>query len=350
MKYPHERTLTERCWSLGSDAARPDAPFLRLLPGGRISGHRSERDTLWEMQDGIVLLLDEAGQVTSRFETVEADDAGLIRLATTPSAADPNRRVLHEIAPHHDAIRPHLPAAVRRQRPVGRRRNLVVIRANERSLHPAWTRDIEDNDRNWDLCTSFYGRPGSFPPADDAEYAAFQDKEHKFHAIRSLLLSEPRLLNYDYFMFPDDDIDMSWRDINRMFHACRMWDLEIAQPSMHHDGIINFDCLKQDPRYRVRFVNMVEIMIPILSRRALDICLPTFDVSRSAFGISYIWSKIVDTRPEQVAIIDDVAIMHTRPTGSSYNHAAAMLEGADVSSRYGTGGFYDIKVLGGLYR
>ena len=37
-----------------------------------------------------------------------------------------------------------------------RRRNLVVLRANAQSLHTQWPTNIAEEDRNWDLCISWY--------------------------------------------------------------------------------------------------------------------------------------------------------------------------------------------------
>ena len=151
-------------------------------------------------------------------------------------------------------------------------------------------------------------------------------------------------------MFPDDDIMMSRSDINAAFHAMRRWRLELGQPSLHPDGVINYDATRQDARYHVRFTSMVEVMIPIMSRAALLACLPTFDLTRSSFGIDYAWAKIVGGDPGAIGIIDDVAVLHTRPTGLSYDMPAAYAEGDALSSRYGRTEWFQVNVRGGIHR
>lgn len=345
------RRLMSACWEFGRVGETPYAPFMRLMPGGRIGGYRHVNETLWELRHGRVVLLGSDGRVTTMFDEVERDADGLMTLRGFYVPQPDIRHVLVEIIPHHAGHRGHLPARLIRRRPATGRRHLVVVRANEASLHPSWEADLATDDRTWDLCTSWYGSETSFPPDDGSDAAVLQNREHKFHALRSLFASCPDLLEaYDYFLFPDDDLQMRWSDINRMFHACRMWGLEIAQPSLHPDGVINYQSTIQDARYRVRYTSMVEIMVPLFSRDALRACLPSFDLTQSAFGIDYTWPRICGTRPEQVGIVDEVAVLHTRPTGKNYDINAAYREGDEVSARYGRAEFFEINIVGGIYR
>ncbi len=345
---PVER-LMDTTWSFAVRDGEVYAPFLRLRPGGRIGGYRHAHETAWARQGECLVFYDERGSPSTVFDR-QVRSAGRMVLHGTYCGVNRTPHALTEVAAAHEGERPFLPAQLAR-RPTGkRRRNLVVLRANEASLHPSWAVDIAEQDRSWDLCTSFYGEASAFPVADFAEYTALQREERKFQAIRSLLLSHPELLDYEYFMFPDDDLQMSWSDINASFHAMRFWRLELAQPSLHPDGVINYDATRQDRAFRVRFTSMIEVMIPLMSRAALRACLPTFDLSRSAFGIDYAWAKIVGDDPRAIGIIDDVAVLHTRPTGSNYDMQAAYKEGDALSARYGKHGWFQVNVLGGVFR
>ncbi len=64
-----------------------------------------------------------------------------------------------------------------------------------------------------------------------------------------------------------------------------------------------------------RRTGFVEIMMPAFSRRALEMLLPTFDLSVTGWGwgLDSVWPKLLGY--ENVGIIDGVTAVHTRPVG-----------------------------------
>ena len=346
---PTINELIEATWSFSSNGD-VHAPYLKFRSDGRIAGHEHPDETGWTVRDRSIVLLDERGRASVMFDRGRMIDDGKRVLLGRKLFREQRSYELVETTPPHVGQRPHRPAELIRRRGTPPRRNLVILRANEASLHTAWTVDVDEEDRSWDLCTSFYGAPDNFPVDDFGEYAALQRDERKFQALRSLLISNPDLMNYQFFMFPDDDIAMSWSDVNACFHAMQRWGFELAQPSLHRDGVINYENTRQDTRYHVRFTSMVEVMIPIMSRAALLACLPTFDLTRSGFGIDYAWAKILGGDKRQIGIIDDVAVIHTRATGTSYDMRAAYDEGDALSARYGRTEWFQVNVRGGLVR
>jgi hypothetical protein len=223
-----------------------------------------------------------------------------------------------------------------------------VLCANEQSLHTSWLRDIHDRDRSWDLCIAFYGAAENFPPKDFAEYACLQSRQPKFIALKNLMHRGSVLWTYDYIMFPDDDLQMKWSDLNILFNICSEYDLQLAQPSLDPDGVINYQNSKQKPDFLLRFMTMVEVMAPIFSRESLMRCIHTFDLNRSGHGIDYAWTKLVDGPLTRIAVIDRVAVRHTRPTGHSYDLDAAIDEGYTISDRFGFLDQYTMRELGGI--
>jgi len=178
---------------------------------------------------------------------------------------------LREIDPGEGPV-PYSPSVhLIQQRQTGRRRNLVVLRANEDSLHTSWERDISEQDRSWDLCISYYGSNETFPPQDFAEYACLQNKDRKFTAIKNLMHSKSILWNYDFVMFPDDDLQMKWSDINIAFRICNEYQLQLAQTSL--TGQVNHQSCKQNLKFLMRFVTMVELIALIFSNQALKTCM-----------------------------------------------------------------------------
>src|SRR5208283_1140135 len=179
--------VTSRTWLLG----RPDGGVLgrhaRLLPSGHIGGCCAINERRWEMIEGHLVFLDAVGRRTVVFDKVHQTDDEMMVLQGAVRGPEGGmyllrqREALSRIAEDADDIQ------VMSSRTAGKRRNLVVLRANEHSLHNAWERDIADEDRNWDLCVSFYGKAENFLPTAFAEYHVLQSRGQKWESIHKLI-------------------------------------------------------------------------------------------------------------------------------------------------------------------
>lgn len=192
------------------------------------------------------------------------------------------------------------------------RRNLVIVRAGDRSLHREW---IADPRRDFDLFVSYYGRePDRY--REDAEYHEHRPGP-KWPCIAELLAAHPELVErYDAFWLPDDDISASPAVIDRMFALFHGLDLALAQPALTRDSYYSWDFLLQRPGCVLRHSRFVEVMVPIFGREALAACLPSFAESRSGWGLDWLWPRLcAPDRPERIAILDATPVRHTRPLG-----------------------------------
>jgi Protein of unknown function (DUF707) len=340
--------VQDRCWRFGIDGVMTHAPFLRLTRDGRITGYLNPNEYSWTIREGRLVLADDAGRASTLFDQCAVGEGGLLVLKG--SFRDGGIvHVLEEIVADGDPVSPDPSVRLIQRRPAGSRRNLVVLRANENSLHLLWKQDLLESERSWDLCNSFYGKAENFPPDDFAEYAVLQNRDRKFTALKKLMHADSVLWDYDYVMFPDDDLDMSWRDVNVVFAVCREYGLQLAQPSLDPRGFVNYLTTRQNPSYLLRFVSMVEVMTPIFSRQALRTCIHSFDLTASSFGVDYVWSKLVQGPQTKIAIIDKVAVRHTRPTGHNYDIQGAFAEGRALSARYGARDHFVINERGGIF-
>jgi hypothetical protein len=106
-------------------------------------------------------------------------------------------------------------------------RNLVIVRAGDASLHPAWLG--EEGGRNWDIIVSYYGdRPGIF---HDKNQRRIDAKGPKWPALDELAQTlRPELEAYDYVWFPDDDLVADAPAINRFFDICHECALDLGNP------------------------------------------------------------------------------------------------------------------------
>jgi hypothetical protein len=194
------------------------------------------------------------------------------------------------------------------------RRNLVIVRAGDDSLHPRWLRGGAE--RSWDLVVSYFGGdPNRFREPDSVR---IDGKGPKWPALQTLLQSHSDLLSsYDYIWLPDDDIDCNGGDIDRLFAAARQHKLLLCQPALTPSSYFTWVVTLQHPFARLRFTNFVEIMVPCFDRKFLTQLIPTMGENLSGWGLDFLWPRMAAGEPSRVAIVDTVAVTHTRPIGSA---------------------------------
>ena len=232
----------------------------------------------------------------------------------------------HGLAPTPSG-KPHIAEFIQQLGSGPRRPNLVVLCANETSLHPGWFTDLRPETRSWDCCINFYGRDPE-PLRGTCEYLAHQPMRHKFQALYDLFYESSPLWEYDRIWFPDDDLTISGANINQLFHLTLRYGLDLAQPSLAPvpGCYINHPVTAQQPGGGLRYDGFVETMCPVFSRRALRICLGTFKDAFYAYGIDHLWPTLLGGPRSRIAIIDDVALVHTRPWGTNYDKNAGFPE------------------------
>jgi len=194
------------------------------------------------------------------------------------------------------------------------RRNLVIVRAGDGSLHPCWLHGRAR--RTWDLVVSYFGDdPARFREAD---VVRIDGKGPKWPALQALLAARPDLVQgYDYVWLPDDDIDCDGAAIDRLFAAMRRHRLVLAQPALTPRSHFSWTVTLRHPFARLRFTNFVEIMVPCFEREFLMRVVPTMGETLSGWGLDLVWPAMAGAAADRVAIIDTVAVTHTRPVGSA---------------------------------
>ena len=119
---------------------------------------------------------------------------------------------------------------------------------------------------------------------------------------------------YEYFWFPDPDLEIDVDSINRLFKIAEHHQLDLCQPALTHDSFHSHDfLLQQRSGNLLRPVKIVEIMCPCFSRSALEKLIWTFDLSFSGYGLDFLWAKYI-----QGYVIDDIIVKHPRPQNFHY--------------------------------
>ena len=188
------------------------------------------------------------------------------------------------------------------------RRNLIVVRAGDASLHRRWINDTRV--RNFDLLVSYYGAiPGRH-----------ERKAEHYHAMRGprwpahdWLWRHRRDLfdRYDRVAFVCDDIDADTRTWNAVFDLVDWFGLDLAQPAI--TGYVNHPITRRVAGSLLRYTTFVELMCPVFSRRALALCGDTFGESVSGWGLDALWSARLPWPDYKLAVIDRLTVVHTSP-------------------------------------
>jgi len=192
----------------------------------------------------------------------------------------------------------------------GARRNLVFLQAGPQSRHWDWF--DADAPRDWDLLVNYYDGRGYDPDFGDL---VFFQAGTKFTAVHKLLtLHRTLLLEYDYVLLLDDDIVVSMAGLAALFATCRAHRLDLAQMALSDGSSCIWDCLYARGRKGVRRLNAVEIMMPVLSRKALLACEGDFGRSISGFGLDLLMaSRVATPDGANIAIVDDIVVDHLKP-------------------------------------
>lgn len=221
----------------------------------------------------------------------------------------------------------------------------VFLQCGSGSVHEQW---LSDEGRPWDLIVNHYDPTYAGRIASDMEF--WQEGAlpgTKFTAFASLLEARRELTSaYDYWLLLDDDVAMSQADVTRLFSIARDNALDLAQASLSADSYCAHPVF-QTSGGGLRSVNAVEIMMPMISQRALRIGEHLFSQTVSGWGLDLVLGDLVHKHlGSRAAVIDEVVARHERPidveAGAFYKmlHAAwifPQIELSHLQRIYGVG-------------
>jgi hypothetical protein len=193
-----------------------------------------------------------------------------------------------------------------------KKRNLVILRAGDGSLHPQW--EVFEKQREFDFWVDYYGNVhGKYQDTCD-RYR--QSGGTKYPQLYSFIRKNfDTVQKYDAVWLPDDDISCDTVSINNLFALFHQYHLDLAQPSLSVDSYFGYSITVNKPEYVLRYTNWVEGLVPIFSREALMKCLETFSESQSGWGLCWVWPKLLGYPQDKIAIIDGVNVRHARAVG-----------------------------------
>jgi hypothetical protein len=212
-------------------------------------------------------------------------------------------------------------------RPERPRRNLLVVRAGDGSVHPGWTRG--GGERTFDLLVSYYGeQPDRFREGADIYHAMRGPRWPAHDAICRENIAF--MAAYDFVGFACDDLRAELETWNGLFAMCRSFQLDLAQPAIA--GEVTFDITRPVEGCALRYTDFVEIMCPIFSRRALALLHRSFSESVSGWGLDWLWRHELLRRRGKMAIIDCLPVTHHRAARAGPLYKGLAQQGIDPAT------------------
>lgn len=199
-----------------------------------------------------------------------------------------------------------------------KKKNLVIVPFGNNSIESSWV--FDETNRNFDVVLLFYHSQiknlrllSANPP-----FSLFHLADFKWIMIHQFFERNVAYLNdYDYFFFPDDDIEMDKGKIELLFQMMRHYSLHMTQPVLSQGSFKSWKILKQKWFSGIRYLSTVELMCPALSREAVTDLLPTFSLNKSGWGIDILWGELIRRKfgNKSIAVFDPIAAKHTKPVG-----------------------------------
>jgi len=191
-----------------------------------------------------------------------------------------------------------------------RHKNLIIVRAGQKSLHPAWRNGAEPT---FDILVAAYDAAAMANDTESVRHELFPGA--KVAGWNSILRDRPELLErYERIAFVDDDIAADAATFNRCFEVGERYGLHIWQPALSPDSYITYAASLQNPQFELRFCNYVEMMCPFFQAAALKRVAPLFSLGFES-GIDLIWCSIANEDGGACAVVDECVVKHTRPVG-----------------------------------
>lgn len=191
-------------------------------------------------------------------------------------------------------------------------RNMIFTSCgNNTNFHNLWF----TNTRNYDVYAIYYGN-------DEEKYNLYQKKVDfiekrkgsKFQNFHYFYHKYPEIINkYDRFFILDDDIVFNTPDINEMFRISKKYNLQICGPTFKKDPNckISHHITIQRPQTLLRYVNFIEVNVPLFNKKALHNLMKHYDPRLIGWGVDYlgIWANGY-LEKDKYALVDKVGCLN----------------------------------------
>lgn len=195
------------------------------------------------------------------------------------------------------------------------KKNLIVVRAGDNSLHPEWL----GPNQNFDLVVSYFGNQQDLYKDKALRIDHKGSKWQGLHLVMTCPELNGEQINwrdYEYICFPDDDLRASVDTWNEFFDIVNELQPELSQPALTLDSYHSHKITLQVPEVKYRKTDFVEVMTPCFRKDFFFAARHTFSENISGWGLDHLWPEMLDPETRNFVIVDKTPVVHTRPVGS----------------------------------
>ncbi len=221
------------------------------------------------------------------------------------------------------------------------KKNLVIVPFGNTSIESPWI--FDETNRSFDVVLLFYHDTivNAKLKIENSAFSLYQLRNFKWVMVKKFFEQNPQYINrYEYFFFPDDDIEIERKNINLLFDMMREYALQMTQPVLLPGSFKSWKILKKKRWSGIRYLSTVELMCPTLSKNAIIELLDTFSLNESGWGIDILWGEMIRKKfgSKSIAVFDVIGAKHTKPVGGGELYGklgkSAFEERDDIFEKY----------------
>jgi len=169
--------------------------------------------------------------------------------------------------------------------------------------------------QNYDVMVVYYGKNDKIlnKYSQKVDYI-LQRKGSKFQNFHYIYENHKDILDkYERFFILDDDIIFGVDEINEMFRLSKKYNFWICGPTFKitPECKISHEITKTKNKKQFRYVNFIEVNVPLFNRKALDNLMKYYDPVLIGWGIDYIfiWANGREHK-DKYALIDAITCIN----------------------------------------
>jgi hypothetical protein len=171
---------------------------------------------------------------------------------------------------------------------------------------------VDDVERKYDLWVNIWGNVQCRPKeCDDVTH----ETVYMYPTAYKLFThSQEKINSYDAICIMCDDVTIKTSTMNKLFDSGLRDNLYLWQASLTKDSVYGWSHTLTQGTGGLRECIFVEEMMPVFSRKGMELCLWTFPESKSGWGLGHLWRHLVGL--DRMGIYDGLTATCIRPQSS----------------------------------
>ena len=213
-------------------------------------------------------------------------------------------------------------------------KNLVFTSAGDNTdFHKLWF-NKKKKKNNFDTLVVYYGNnEDNFKEYEKISDYIFKRKGSKFQNFHYIYLNHKDIIDkYDRFFIMDDDIIIKYKGINKMFEISQKYNLWICGPTFVNipQCKISHQITLCSGKKEMRYVNFIEVNVPLYNRYALDLLMKYYDPCLIGWGVDYLSMQVCGVdKKDKFALVDAVKCINPHDEAKDGKRELLKLKGAN---------------------